>query len=33
MPITVPRLRRALPTVLEDAENELRVQMRQLIAR
>jgi transposase len=32
MPITVPKLRRALPEILEDAENELTVQGRRLIA-
>lgn len=32
LPVTVPRLRRALPTILEDAENGLTVRARQLIA-
>jgi len=32
LPVTVPRLRRALPEVLEDPENELTVQTRQAIA-
>jgi transposase len=32
LPITVPKLRRALPDVLEDAENELTVRARRLIA-
>jgi transposase len=32
LPVTVPKLRRALPQVLENAENELTVQGRLLIA-
>jgi transposase len=32
LPVTVPRLRHALPTVLEDAENGLTVRARQLVA-